>query len=80
MKSREAKSMELGIAVLHLFERAMVEGRPSTAEHLMRALEELASSDPACKGLVECAYLGIPFDGADSSRERGCTAKRPADR
>lgn len=46
-------------AVLRVFERAIAEGRLGIAEHLLRALEALDRSDPACTGALEQAYLSV---------------------
>jgi hypothetical protein len=44
-------------AALWLCQRAIAERRWDLAEPLMRALEQLATSDPSCEVLVEQAYI-----------------------
>ena len=46
--------------LLRLYKQAVGERRWEVAEHLLRALEELAKSEPACQLAVEQAYLRIP--------------------
>jgi hypothetical protein len=45
--------------ILVMYERALRHRKPTVAEHLLRALEELAQSDPACRCALEEAYLLI---------------------
>ena len=48
-----------GEEVLTLYERALRQGHPTVAEHLLCALEELARVDPGCRANLGCAYLLI---------------------
>lgn len=64
---RAARS-QLGDKLLLLCLRAQACGLPSVAEHLMRALEELALMDPEAEATLDEAYLISA--GADQ-RQRG---------
>ena len=55
MKQKVAPSLDQGL--LRLFKQALAKRRWATAEHLLRALEEQAKSEPACEAAVEHAYL-----------------------
>ena len=46
--------------LLRLYKQAVAQRRWEVAEHLLRALEELARSEPACQLTVDQAYLRIP--------------------
>lgn len=49
----------LGDELLKSYVRAVREPQPKVAEQLLRALEELARSDSACRAVLDHAYLHI---------------------
>lgn len=49
----------LGDELLRIYERALCERQPNVAEQLLRSLEELAVSEPACRVVLDQAYLII---------------------
>ncbi len=49
--------LALARALLRLYKLAMIAGRPGVTDHLLRALEELARSEPACEPILDQAYL-----------------------
>lgn len=46
--------------LLLLYRQTLAERRREIAEHLLRALEELAKSEPACEAAVEQAPVHLP--------------------
>ena len=67
MNGHDGNAGQLGAAVLGLLETALSQGRVAMAEHLMQALEELATSESECDELVRRAYLRMAGDGAGTS-------------
>lgn len=60
-------SAALGDELLTIYMRALAERQPAVAEHLLRALEELARSQPTCRALLDQAYLRIAAAGRVSA-------------
>ena len=60
------RSLDQGL--LRLYRRALAEQRWGIAEHLLSALEELATTEPACEAAVEQAYLCISHRESLSTR------------
>ncbi|GEM_PF-5014879 len=49
--------------VLLAFESAVLHRRNEVAEHLLRALEELARAEPECRATLDRAYLLLDRSG-----------------
>ena len=55
----DAGCAKIGEEMLTLYERALRQGQPAVAEHLLCAFEELARVKPGCRATLDCAYLLI---------------------
>jgi hypothetical protein len=64
----------LGRGLLRLYEQALRLRQFDTAEHLLRALEGLATREEDCCALRDCGYLQI------GSGKAGCASEGPKTR
>lgn len=55
----DAGCAKFGEEMLTLYERALRQGHPTVAEHLLCALEELVRTEPWCRATLDRAYLMI---------------------
>jgi hypothetical protein len=60
---REHARANLAGMVLLAFESAVLHRRNEVAEHLLRALEELARAEPECRATLDRAYLLLDRSG-----------------
>ena len=69
MNSDLGSCLRLARGLLRLYSLAVASEQRSVADHLLRALERLAKSEPACEPLLDETYLrGIRHHGSADPR------------
>lgn len=67
---RSAAGVQLESRLFAAWQQAIGEGRWQVAEHLLKALEELSTTDPSAGGAVEQAYLVLAECGFTAAQPR----------